>query len=146
MLTKSDSARRTVCAAKSNSMTNGAVWLMQNFSIQDQVCEMIADYLEIPRDQLRPDRKLIDLFNDTDDLDFVLDLVTRKFKVKKPTMRGTALEHLQEILSRRRFHASDVLRLLTRKPEMDIGALTIGELCEIVENKEWPDRFVLQRK
>ena len=115
---------------------------MAESSIEEQVLEIISDTLEVPRERLLSSRKLSDITTDHDDLNYVLEVITNKFQVEMPVIRESGFAYLRKIRQKRSLQISDVLRVLMRRPAINIETVTIGDLYDIVEQRRWPERLL----
>jgi len=92
---------------------------------------------------LGPDTCVVAEFGqvDPDEISHFLESFSRKFAIRTPKIRNLR-KHLAASWGQRGFQFGDVVRAISRTPEMSIPTLPLAKLHEIAEVGVWPTEFV----
>jgi hypothetical protein len=111
------------------------------------VSSFVREFFEKPQLKLGPDFCLIKDLSavDEDDFSFFIRQVSSRFNVVWPKVSDVQ-RYLALLWSERGFNLFDLEIWWTRRARLFIQELTIGKLCEIVEEHKWPLEFVFPRR
>lgn len=106
------------------------------------VTSYIQRYFEVPHEDLSPSTDLVERFNraDPDRFTDFLEDVSKEFTIRLPRIADRR-KYLADRWAEHGLRLSDLIRAITGTPAMYVDSLSLGELCKIIEDGEWPPQY-----